>query len=392
MKEFWNNYKKIIVIFLLVKLILVLAIFFFRTSVPFNDHEFLRNRHGNNQSVTRIQFFAFWDGQWYQEIANMGYRKLYPIHANYAFFPLYPIVLKNVGIIFAGNLYFAGIFISFLFSFLATLFLYKIFILETEKETALRGILLFLLYPAGIFYLALYNESLFLFLALASIYSARKKYWWMAGIAGFLAALTRPQGVLLFIPVVIEYVVALKEIGGFAGAKELMKKICKQGLCIAPLLIPLGLGAFFLYSLYTTRDFFAPIDAQRFFSRSEMSFLNVGKVLWKGFVQFSHLPWFDFKFSRVDYLASIFSLSLLIPVFRRIRLSYACYALTLVFLPLSSGLTMSMMRYGALLFPHFLLLGIITKNRRYLMILLSGIFVALEIYFALRFTNYNWVS
>jgi hypothetical protein len=396
MQKFWYRYRKVIIIFLLIKLTLVLAIVFFRTSIPFDNHEFLRNHHGNNQGVSRsqdqAQILSFWDGQWYQEIADIGYRKFYPLHANYAFFPLYPLVLKITSMFFFGNIYVAGIFLSFLFSFLATIFLYKLFLLETEKSQAQNGVLLFLLYPAAIFYLALYNESIFLFLSLVSIYAARKRQWWTTGLVGFLAALVRPQGVLLLIPVGIEYIIALKENGRINGIKGWAKKIFSQGAGMALLLIPLGLGVFFLYSFYTTGNFFAPLDAQRFFSRSEMSFLNIGKVLWKGVTQFSQLAWFDFRFSRIDFLVSIFSLGLLVPIFRRLRLSYAFYALALIFLPLSSGVTMSLTRFVSLSFPHFLLLGMLTKERRYLTVLLGGVFLVLAIIFALRFVNFYWVS
>jgi hypothetical protein len=392
MKEFLYRYRKIIVIFLLVKLTLVLAIVFFRTSIPFDEHAFLRNHHGNNQEALRSQFLSFWDGQWYREIADIGYRKFYPLHANYAFFPLYPLVLKITSTLFLGNIYVTGIFLSFLFSFLATIFLYKLFLLETEKAQAQNGVLLFLLYPAAIFYLALYNEPIFLFLSLVSIYAARKRQWWAAGLVGFLAALMRPQGVLLLIPVGIEYIIALKENGRFDGIKGWVKKIFSQGACIAPLLIPLGLIVFFLYSFYTTGNFFAPLDAQRFFSRLEMSFLNIGKVLWKGVVQFPQLAWLDFKFSRIDFLVAVFSLGLLVPIFRRLRLSYAFYALALIFLPLSSGITMSLTRFVSLSFPHFLLLGMLTKGRRYLTVLLGGVFLVLSIIFALRFVNFYWAN
>src|SRR5260370_36174952 len=52
---------------------------------------------------------------------------------------------------------------------------------------------------------AVYAEALFMALVNRCIYYARMQRWWLAGFLGGLAALTRPQGVLMVIVVGWEY-------------------------------------------------------------------------------------------------------------------------------------------------------------------------------------------
>src|SRR5260370_26743641 len=52
---------------------------------------------------------------------------------------------------------------------------------------------------------AVYAEALFMALVISCIYYARMQRWWLAGFLGGLAALTRPQGVLMVIVVGWEY-------------------------------------------------------------------------------------------------------------------------------------------------------------------------------------------
>src|SRR5262249_29160432 len=49
-----------------------------------------------------------------------------------------------------------------------------------------------------------YTESLFLLLSVASLLMARRRQWWLAGLAGGLAALTRQQGLFLIVPLAWE--------------------------------------------------------------------------------------------------------------------------------------------------------------------------------------------
>src|SRR5690606_9530041 len=64
-----------------------------------------------------------------------------------------------------------------------------------------------LLFPVSFFFSIIYTESVFVTLCIMSFYSMRRSRWLLAGLLAMLAALTRNQGVLLAIPIVIEMAV-----------------------------------------------------------------------------------------------------------------------------------------------------------------------------------------
>lgn len=73
-----------------------------------------------------------------------------------------------------------------------------------SKEDSQNGVLLFNLFLLSCILFAPYTESLFLLCSVLCIYYARRRIWWMAGLMGALASLTRQQGVFLVIPMVWE--------------------------------------------------------------------------------------------------------------------------------------------------------------------------------------------
>ena len=114
--------------------------------------------------------------------------------------------------------------------------LYQVAVMDVGRAAGYMTVILVAAFPTGFFLLAPYSESLFLALTLASLWFARRGQPWLAGVAGFAAALTRAQGVLLILPLVFEYVRRQRERGE------------KPGLdMFAPLLPSVGWIAFAIY-------------------------------------------------------------------------------------------------------------------------------------------------
>src|SRR5258707_14025527 len=70
------------------------------------------------------------------------------------------------------------------------------------------------IFPTAFFFFAAYNESLFLLLTASAFLAMRRQKWWLAGILGFLAALTRSAGLFLVIPFLWELWMARETITG----------------------------------------------------------------------------------------------------------------------------------------------------------------------------------
>lgn len=134
-----------------------------------------------------------WDTTHYTDIAMHGYTTL----SQAAFFPLYPVLERILYSIFHRGILLIGMTISNL-AFLGTLIvLYRLVETEFDRPTAYRSALYLAIFPSAMFFFAAYNESLFLFFMLLSIYSMRHGSWWLAGLFGALATLTRSSGLFL---------------------------------------------------------------------------------------------------------------------------------------------------------------------------------------------------
>jgi len=146
--------------------------------------------------------WAHWDGVWYIKIARAGYADA---DGSTAFFPLYPLLLRYLGVLFDGNLVVTGIVVSLLCFAGSAWLLFRLVARDFDERTALRAVVYLSIFPTTFFLQAVYTESLFLLLSLACFSWAREGRWRLAGLAGLFAALTRSTGVFLIVPMAVYY-------------------------------------------------------------------------------------------------------------------------------------------------------------------------------------------
>lgn len=123
-------------------------------------------------------------------------------------------IISFVGFLFGSSVTafsVAGLLISNVAALVAVLYLYLLVRREFGPQIASRTALYLALFPTGFYLSAIYPESLFLALSIACIYYARKRSWWLAGLCGGIASLTRAQGIMLLVPVAWEYWQVLSE-------------------------------------------------------------------------------------------------------------------------------------------------------------------------------------
>ena len=166
----------------------------------------------------------------YVQIAAHGYQGAGETANNIVFFPLYPMLMRAMAVLIPDYVT-AGMAVSNLCLGAASAALYALLESELGGCRALRGLMLFSLMPFGFFMVGAYTESLFIALVTLCMLAIAKRRWLWAGAIGFLAALTRAQGVALLVPAVYEVCLELRS--GRRSAKM-----------PAVLLIPAGLGAY----------------------------------------------------------------------------------------------------------------------------------------------------
>ena len=146
------------------------------------------------------RLWANWDGALYAQIAHHGYGTF---SGSAAFYPLYPALVGVLGRIFLGHYVAAGIVVALAAAAAAFVLLRRLTELELGADVARRATIALALFPLSFFLQAVYSESLFLALAVAAFYCARRGLWPLAAAAIALAFLTRPNAFALWLGVLV---------------------------------------------------------------------------------------------------------------------------------------------------------------------------------------------
>lgn len=175
------------------------------------------DRDGHSYSAYRlIDMWARWDAGWYMEIVERGYVPAAGVQSSSAFFPLYPYLVKAVYVAFIPRPWFSQqtiVILGLVLSnacFLAALLLISRLVmltlepLQMDEQSTNRASYLAALFlcvaPFSFIFSSFYSESLFLLLSIAAFYAAERGRMLPAGILGGLAAMARPVGILLVVP------------------------------------------------------------------------------------------------------------------------------------------------------------------------------------------------
>lgn len=302
-----------------------------------------------------------WDAVHYTQIAQYGYRNI----NDSAFFPLLPLLVKGAAFLFGNQGYIAlGMIISNA-ALLGTLFvLYQIAADVLGDQVGRRTLLYLCIFPTAFFFFAAYNESLFLLLTCASFLAMRRQKWWLAGLLGLLAALTRAAGVLLIIPYLYELWATrqgLTERGEQGESKHWLWHLLPRALPAA--LIPLGT---LLYCAYCWHHFHDPLA----FATVQVHWDRHTTAPWTGiFDALREIFWiqpfgsFFEAHNLLDLAATVGFIVLAILGWRRLRTSYTIWIGLLILSMLSSSAIaqhdalVSNQRFVLEMFPGFITLA-----------------------------------
>ena len=141
-----------------------------------------------------------WDSLWFTRIVTQGYQAN---DGTTLFHPLYP-WLASIPYRLGLHPTLALLLVSAAAMIPMLYFYEKLAEKDLQPSEVRFSTLLLILCPPAFILFAPYTESLFLLLAVLCLLWARQRSWWLAGLAGGLAALTRQQGVLLALPVAWE--------------------------------------------------------------------------------------------------------------------------------------------------------------------------------------------
>ena len=295
-----------------------------------------------------LEMWAQWDAEHYVNIAVTGYQPPSDSFSNIAFFPLYPLLIRLV-LLAVGHLdtqagALVGLIISNVALFIALLYLSALVARDFSLSLARRVVLYVVVFPTTLFLSSVYAEPVFLAAAVASLYHARAAEWYRAGTAGAIAALTRPFGVLLVVPIAI----------------ELYRRRARLRAWLALIGPPLGAAIFFAYLWWLFNDPFAYFHAGTSWGRGL-------HAPWDVLIGYIHGPLqgFDWTYSWLDLISMIAMVATLIAGIRLVPASYSSYSAAGLLFAMSTGVAwFSASRHALALFPLIIVLAVIGHRYR----------------------------
>lgn len=152
-----------------------------------------------------LESWKRWDSAHYINIAQNGYAGAIENgeHIFLVFYPLYPWLMRGLSLLFR-DFRLCGILISTACYAVGCVFFYRLTELETDAETAENALLLLSVFPFSFFFGAIATESLFFAIGAALLYCIRTHRWKSVAALGFLACLTKVQGLLFAFAVLTE--------------------------------------------------------------------------------------------------------------------------------------------------------------------------------------------
>lgn len=274
-----------------------------------------------------------WDCKWYLTIINDGYDtavrtspKVWKGLANWAFFPLYPLLVGVVHKIMPVGPVMTGILLNQLFILLAAIFFYKLLRLTFSEVNSRFGVTLLIFSPFSVYFASLYTEALFLFLSIAGFYFLRTNNNLVGSLFGALLSATRPVGVMFLVPLVVNF---------FRNRKSFPK------LMVLLLIAISGLLMYMIFLEIRAHDFLAFQHIQKGWGRRGWDTAHLGKQVWN---------------MITDYHNSVlFFLSFLLSIYMVVKKYYeeALFNLACILPGVLTGTMMSEGRFSGTLFTFY---------------------------------------
>ena len=275
---------------------------------------------------------AAWDGKWYRMVAAHGYLLLPGRQSDPAFFPLFPVLVRAVHALGPG--YSASGLILANLGFLAALVAFHALSTELFGDGFARRATAYLaVFPFGYAFSMEYPESIVLALIAVAGLAALRRRWGIAAACAAAAALARPEGLFVALPLVA---IAWRQ-------REELTPL-KRGVALGAVLAPFAaIASFSLYLWRTLGEPMAWSSAEQAWGRHFSPLGIVGAFDGLGRA-FAHDAWVT-----RDVVAAVVYLALLAAAARaRVPWPWIASGAAIVVLPLFSGSFDSISRFGLL--------------------------------------------
>jgi len=351
--------------------------------------------HGTQVDFPGLSLWDRWDAPHYTDLMVYGYRaddpgnltnrygyqQVYPgdLGLYIVFYPLFPWLGALVNTLIGAPVLSAFIVAGAASLLLGPLF-YRLVKHDESPDVALRAAWFLLIFPTAYFLHIGYTEALFLALVIGSFLAARTGHWWIAGVLGGLAALTRINGLVLLLALPVEAATQ------WSMTPATARRFRWEWLAIG--LVGVGFGIYLAlnYAIYGSPFQFLVVQHDHWFK----------SLAWPWDAINSALGWFSsaepddrLMYGFVELLfVGIGAVGTVIAAFR-FRPSWFAWMLGNLVLFVSTSFLLSTPRYALTLFPLFVALALPTR-RVWALVGVSAISLAGFLYFASRFATGAW--
>ena len=323
-----------------------------------------------------LSMWAQWDAQHYIDIALTGYTYAPGQFTNIVFFPFFPLLMR-VGAMLAGSMTPAaaalvGLVVNNVGLVAGLVYLVKLVGRDLSGGLARRSVVYVLLLPTTLYLSAVYAEGVFFAASVACFYYARRGEWYRSGICGAIAALTRPWGIVLVVPLAI----------------ELVRQRPALRRWPAIMLVPAALAVFVAYLWWLFGDPLVYVHASAVWGDR----LGVPFEALPGYLN-NTLQGFDWPYSWSDLISMAVIVVLAILSWRLLPVTYAAYATAGVLLLVSGGVAwFSTPRHALAFFPLIVTLAALGERSRVFNWLWLAFSIAIAALFMARFALGYWVT
>ncbi len=312
-----------------------------------------------------LEAWKRWDSAHYINIAENGYGGAIENgeHIFLVFYPLYPWLMRTVSLVIS-DIRLCGIFLSVLCFAIGCVFFYRIVKMEFGEKAAENAVALLSVFPFSFFFGAIATESLFFAVGAAFFYYLREHRWGMVAFLGFLACMTKVQGLLLAFAVLVEIFYAERGISLIRKGKwkEFFGRVIGPG-CICALML-------FGFWVYLLINYVVEGDLLRFMYYQKNHWGNGLCPIWEtiGYVRDNAVGgWYTSTGMSLWVpellLFAVYLIEIVYGVCRKIRPMYLVYLIAFFLLTYSSTWLISAGRYTLSALPLFMLGGEVLARR-----------------------------
>jgi hypothetical protein len=308
-----------------------------------------------------------WDAAWYRDIAQAGYGGVPKVGLR--FFPLFPLISRVVSWLPGVSAGTAVVVVSNVSALVVGVLVYELARREgRDHDLARRAVWILYLAPTAFVLVMGYAEATLMVATVVVLLALRSRRWWIAAVAGVLAGLTRPVGLLLVVPAVFEV--------WRARATATRHDYAALAAAVAGPVV--GTGAYLVWAEHRTGSLSYPLSVQQA-SASRGGWIDPFRAVWRAArmaADGGHLS------AGIHVVTAMALVVLIVVCWRRWPASFTAYAIAVAAVGLSARNLDSLERYSLSTVPLVLAAADLTgggTRERVVLVALGAVLVACSV-------------